>query len=737
MSASKKQKMSHSPLGESREEKRNRFIKIFIEKEDWQEEDLLGFIVDEFDGNVEDVNWILKTAVESKSWTYNIVEVLMKNGTELQVLNNLGQTAIHIAAMNDQSHSIIDELLNYIGDENLSDHQGFTYFHVACMYGCNELVQKYIDQGVDINLTFYKDGRKESPLSLCIENELCQTLELLLDSGADLKSLDDWNKEPLSCLKRIKRDTAKKDYCVWKIITNHYFEKLLKGEKDSALLENRSDSEGFTYLHAACLSGNIEMVQKFIHQKNNLDLIWRLADGTKESPLTLATEFKRIKILEMLLENGADPNMKDLGKNPLHVFFKFFLDEGVDSSLLDLLISYNCDVNEKDNDGRSPLFLCFENCNEQYNCCDPQPWAPWRVSKLFSDRENLETLLKNKADANEVFENGQSILHLFIKSDICRLSKIDVVFGNQQNTVGIELIKTLLKYGADVNVKDDNGESPLHLAVLSCNFEVVEVLLAHGADVQSIDFSKLNWEYDWSTSWLDKMIKFFLILHCLNDKGHKMNESSCLIVLKFLTNQISHSELIEEWERKLLVGSLTQIRSLLTDDKDFFFANLVHKQLLIVEKYNSFMTTEMKDYLKGELQQLNRFCRLKEEDIRRLNDEVSIEIENLKKLEIKDGVFLWDVCASIPKKRYHLLKNSKLWTVIKSKEFEHDFSCISDVIKGYIIKCFMTTFFVDFGLKYLMLLTQGKLPILCCENLIKYLDNEDILNVCQVYLEKN
>ncbi|KAL7287278.1 hypothetical protein TKK_0018406 [Trichogramma kaykai] len=170
MSGSKKQKMSHSPLGESKEEKRNWFIKIFIEQEDWQEKVLLGFIVDEFDGNVKHVNWILKTAVESKSWTLKIVNVLMKNGTELQVLNNLGQTAIHIAAMNDQSCNIIKELLNYVGDENLSDHQGFTYFHVAFMYSRNELVQKYIDQDVDINLTFCKDGRKESALSLCIEH---------------------------------------------------------------------------------------------------------------------------------------------------------------------------------------------------------------------------------------------------------------------------------------------------------------------------------------------------------------------------------------------------------------------------------------------------------------------------------------------------------------------------------------------------------------------------------------
>ncbi|KAL7300098.1 hypothetical protein TKK_0007106 [Trichogramma kaykai] len=272
MNVDRESKISHSLLVESKEEKRNRFIKIFIEQRDWEDEDLLKFINDEFDNNVEDINWILKTAVESKSCN-KVVDVLMKNGTELHVLNDLGQTAIHIAAMNEESTAIY-RFLNYFGDENLSDNEGFTYFHVACMYSRTELVQKYIDPGVDINLTFYKIGRTESALSLCLEKGTIDTLELLLNNGADLKMLDDWNEKPLRYLKRMKRDLIYKDWGKWKIITNHHFKELLKQTTDSKIIENRSDDERFTYLHAACMSGNIEMVQKLIDQKNDLDLIW-------------------------------------------------------------------------------------------------------------------------------------------------------------------------------------------------------------------------------------------------------------------------------------------------------------------------------------------------------------------------------------------------------------------------------------------------------------------------------
>ena len=52
------------------------------------------------------------------------------------------------------------------------------------------------------------------------------------------------------------------------------------------------------------------------------------------------------------------------------------------------------------------------------------------------------------------------------------------VFGN------IEAVKKHLAAGADVNAKDENGETPLHLAATK---ETAELLIAEGADVNAKD----------------------------------------------------------------------------------------------------------------------------------------------------------------------------------------------------------------------------------------------------------
>jgi len=51
----------------------------------------------------------------------------------------------------------------------------------------------------------------------------------------------------------------------------------------------------------------------------------------------------------------------------------------------------------------------------------------------------------------------------------------------------IEQIKSLISGGADVNAKDDNGETPLHNAVILANKDVIELLIASGADVNAKD----------------------------------------------------------------------------------------------------------------------------------------------------------------------------------------------------------------------------------------------------------
>ncbi|KAL7294878.1 hypothetical protein TKK_0011802 [Trichogramma kaykai] len=462
------------------------------------------------------------------------------------------------------------------------------------------------------------------------------------------------------------------------------------------------------------------MVQKFIDQKTDLDLLWS-GPCSKESPLTLAIQYKQMEVVEMLLKNGANISMKLLGKNPLHIFFLEFDNDPADFGILELLLAYNCSRDAHNHgDGSCVSEGCIPN-------------GEATIKKLLGDLKSLEILLKNKANVNEAFTSGQSILHLFITSKEYKFTI---------STIRVSIIKALLKYGADINAKDANGDSPLHSAVIRHNSDVVKLLLRRGADAQSVDLSKLHWTGVWP--WLDKMIEFFLILDCLNSEGYKMDESSCLAVMKYLIDatDISCEIRFNCYGDELFTGSSEQIRLFLrcaerksrNHPLDCWNQTIVsgffYRDLLIVEKGKMFIKAEMKNCLR----QLQNMFVLEEECVVEYHSKIPEQIEKLKKLKIKYGLSLFDVCSFGSEKGHYLLIDSKLWTVINLPNIEIEFHSIFNIIKIHMLTCSMRKFFVDIGLKYVILLTQDKLPLLCCERIIQYLSNEDIFYLYRAYI---
>ena len=93
--------------------------------------------------------------------------------------------------------------------------------------------------------------------------------------------------------------------------------------------------------------------------------------------------------------------------------------------------------------------------------------AAWNLPVL------IISLLDQGADINVQDNDGKTPLH----------TAVSTIFGGRER----EAIAVLLNQGADANVRDNDGDAPLHTVCLLNFYEMAEVLLKHGADVNVKD----------------------------------------------------------------------------------------------------------------------------------------------------------------------------------------------------------------------------------------------------------
>jgi ankyrin repeat protein len=104
----------------------------------------------------------------------------------------------------------------------------------------------------------------------------------------------------------------------------------------------------------------------------------------------------------------------------------------------------------------------------------------------FSRFEMVKLLISHNADVNALYKT-QTPLHFAIStSDLwAKANKKDVDFQTHQKEQ-VETIKLLLEKGANINLRDDKGETPLHLAVRFENLKLTELLLKQGSHIEEL-----------------------------------------------------------------------------------------------------------------------------------------------------------------------------------------------------------------------------------------------------------
>ena len=254
---------------------------------------------------------------------------------------------------------------------------------------------------------------------------------------------------------------------------------------------NAADTDGNTVLHIAARIDDDELVTYFIFKGADPEL--KNQEG--DTPLHVAIKNRSLRAAKVLsaisntlfsrdaegvtaLDCGllADDAYYDLfitskagtlrdleGQTLVHYFVKSKNLKGIRKC-----ISENIPISVKDDNGKTPLDLAFENLDDEESVEIAAELIMGGADEVATDFAYFQEAMLAR-NVNSRFDDGQTPLHLA------------AIYGHNA------IAKYLLENNADTGVQDSSGATPLHEAVRYGNEEIARSLLNSGANVNARD----------------------------------------------------------------------------------------------------------------------------------------------------------------------------------------------------------------------------------------------------------
>ena len=257
---------------------------------------------------------------------------------------------------------------------------------------------------------------------------------------------------------------------------------------------NKADSRATTPLHYAAAFGSLESVKLLLEAGADVN-VRNAADAT---PLVLAAPSPQK--VAALLAKGADPKLATkAGRTALLVAaatpsaaesVKMLLDAGADVNALDQ--RGGSALMEATNAGRADVARLLIERGAKVDIVDGRGSTPLMEAIVAADLDLVKFYLGKGANVNAASTFGGMVKHGPIA-----LTKLTPLMLAAPFASG-DMVKTLIAAGANVNCQDGRGLTPLMAAIASENQDpaVVDILIAAGADVNALDThgeSPLDW----------------------------------------------------------------------------------------------------------------------------------------------------------------------------------------------------------------------------------------------------
>ena len=354
-----------------------------------------------------------------------------------------GATPLHLAARND-NRAVAELLLANKADINARDDFEHTPLYAAAYNGNQDVVALLIAQGAEVTV---RDRQGWTPLHAAIFRGYKGVVEQLLVAKADVNAADKQGQTPLQ-LAAVGGKAA-----MVKLLREH-------GAHDPTV-----------DIYEAAGSGDLAAARVLLQGRPDLVSVNILFGMT---PLQWAVQKGHLDMAELLLDNKADVNAKDiLGETALH-----YAARNGRPDLVAILLSHGAKINTRNKAGQTPFQLATEgNHKDVINLLGGHGGKGGAMPKV----DIFEAAGTGNAEAvRELLEKHPGLVS---KKSRTGDTPLHVAAMNGRT----EVVKLLLAGKADVNARNDYGVTPLHNAAGNGLTEVVALLLAGGADVNAKD----------------------------------------------------------------------------------------------------------------------------------------------------------------------------------------------------------------------------------------------------------
>jgi ankyrin repeat protein len=428
-----------------------------------------------------------------------------------------GQTPLHLATTEGET-AMVQYLIERGANVQAKDMNGSTPLHEAVRHGYTSIVKLLLANKANINI---QDSMGKTPLLIITPQESrLEMYTLLLSKGANPNAKDLYGDTPLHITTMTGTDT-----------------KVLQILVDAGADFNERNKKGVTPLALSVERGDIEQIIFFAKQGADINA----EDMEGNTPLTRALHSK-LEIIKALINASNISSRDSYGNTPLHVGIL----NKADISKVRFLIENGSEVNARNRNGDSPLFICVQQNNRQVGelllskgadvfASNTENYSPLRLALSAGGEvqdwiltsevlkatdgigntplhyasewklDNAVAILLEKGAKHDIQNtNGETPMFFAVKAD--SPTTINLLFGKgasleQRDFLGNtpvhtaihydarDALKTLILHNANISAQNMSGKTPLHEAARSSKTATITLLLDNGADINATDLT--------------------------------------------------------------------------------------------------------------------------------------------------------------------------------------------------------------------------------------------------------